>query len=141
MFFCVDADAPPRTQAAALRALQRDYGQAGFAFAPDAAPGELVVTRCLYAEVFAEEEAQHAAPPAQQLLAATCCSLDTAVWFDLQGTPKPTEAGGKNADDATPLPTRALRALRPHAAALRVELTSSIARGDSRCCMRIVDDT
>ena len=132
---------PRRTthaQAAALRALQRDYGQAGFAFAPDAAPDELVVTRCLYADVFAEEEAQHAAPPAQQLLAATCCSLDTAVWFDLHGTPRLGDAGDA---DATPLPTRALRALRPRAAALRVELTSSIARGDSRCCMRIVDDT
>jgi hypothetical protein len=129
-------DEPLRAQAAALRALQRDYGQAGFTFAPDAAPGELVVTRCLYADVFAEEEAHHAAPPAQQLLAATCCSLDTAVWFDLQGTPSEADDA-----DATPLPTRALRALRPRAAALRVELTSSIARGDSRCCMRIVDDT
>jgi hypothetical protein len=57
------------------------------------------------------------------------------VWFDLHGAPLPNETA------ETPLPTRALRALRPRAAALRIDLASSIARGDSTCCMRIVDDT
>ena len=123
-------------QVAALRALQRDYGQSGFAFAPDAPPGELVITRCLYADCFAEDAAHHAAPQPQELLAATCCSLDTAVWFDLLGAQQQPPHGEQA---ATRLPTRVLRALRPRAAALRIELASSIARGDATCCMRLVE--
>jgi hypothetical protein len=124
-------------QVAALRALQRDYGQSGFTFASDAPPGELVITRCLYADCFAQDAAHHAAPPPQELLAATCCSLDTAVWFDLLGAQQQPLPQGEQA--ATPLPTRVLRALRPRAAALRIELASSIARGDATCCMRLVE--
>ncbi len=112
----------------ALRALRRDYGDAGFSYDASAAEDTLVVTRCLYSDIFTEEAAAQTLPPG--LAACTCCSLDAAVWFDLLGDS--ADGGG-----AAKGHLAVLRALRPRAAAVRVELTASRARGDAACCMRV----
>ncbi len=113
----------------ALRALRRDYGDAGFSYDASAPDDTLVVTRCLYSDIFAEEAAAQTLPPG--LAACTCCSLDAAVWFDLLGDSSHGGGGAAKGHLAV------LRALRPRAAAVRVELTASRARGDAACCMRV----
>jgi len=107
----------PRSVAlAALRALRRDYGQHGFLYGA-AAANEVVVQRCLfYDEVFREDELS---VPASTLAAASCCQLHAQVWL----------GDGWAA--------RLLRLLRPRAAAARLVLLESRARGDNCCRFRV----
>jgi hypothetical protein len=112
----VFAPRPHALGLATLRALRADYGQAGFQFA---AAGEeqdsLVITRCLYWEIFKEEGLPG-------LACATCCSLDSASWFGAR-------------------PSAVLKVLRPSAAAVRVRLDSSLAKGEGACLLRVVSST
>jgi hypothetical protein len=128
------APRPAALAAAALAALRHDYGFAEPAHASPADASErLVVTRCPYVSFF-EAEAD-ALPPG--LAAACCCSLDAAVWFDLLGGSDTEEQGSGSGGSVA---FAVLRALRPRAAAVRVELASSMARGDAACCLCVVVD-
>ncbi len=104
---------PAALATAALRALRLDYGPEGFEFGDEKEDVmSLVVTKCLYADIFAAEGVP-------RLATCTCCSLDTAVWFGER-------------------PSALLRMLRPSAAAVRVRLESSLARGQHECCVRVI---
>jgi hypothetical protein len=130
------APRPAALAAAALAALRHDYGfaeDASPAHAEDASAARLVVTRCPYVSFFDAEA--DTLPPG--LAAATCCSLDAAVWFDLLGGSDAAEEQGSGGGSVA---FAVLRALRPRAAAVRVELASSMARGDAACCLRVVDE-
>jgi hypothetical protein len=111
---------PMALAARLLRNMRLDYGTHGFAYAPsaptasdDGIPPPVVITQCLYVSILAEEGVPG-------LARCCCCELDTRSFFG-------------DADK----PSAVLSALRPSAAAVRVRLVSSLARGDAACCIRV----
>lgn len=113
---------PMALAARLMRNMRLDYGMHGFAYDPETAtssddvgiPPPMVITHCLYVSILAEEGVPG-------LARCCCCELDTRSFFG----------------DADARPSALLSALRPSAAAVRVRLESSLARGDAACCIRV----
>ena len=113
---------PMALAARLMRNMRLDYGTHGFAYSAEAAaashdavPPPVVIIQCLYVSILADEGVPG-------LARCCCCELDTRSFFG----------------DADAKPSVVLSALRPAAAAVRVRLDSSLARGDAACCIRVV---